>query len=42
MDVTVSGRDDTAIVPADGRIDTKRAERLDETLAGSRQEDGSS
>ncbi|WP_292522096.1 STAS domain-containing protein [Methanoculleus sp.] len=34
MDVTVSERDDTAIVSVDGRIDAESAERLDTALSG--------
>jgi len=41
MDVTVSERADTAIVPVDGRIDAE-SERMDGTLAGSKQEEDGS
>lgn len=34
MDVTVSERDDTAVVSVDGRIDAESAERLDTVIAG--------
>lgn len=34
MDVTVSERDDTAIVSVDGRIDAESAERLDTAISG--------
>jgi len=34
MDVMVSERDDTAVVPVNGRIDTESAERLDTALSG--------
>ncbi len=34
MDVTVSERDDTAIVSVDGRIDAESAENLDTAISG--------
>ncbi|MCC7554623.1 MULTISPECIES: STAS domain-containing protein [Methanoculleus] len=34
MDVTVSERDDTAVVSVDGRIDAESAKRLDTVIAG--------
>jgi anti-anti-sigma factor len=34
MDVSVSERDDTAIVSVDGRIDAESAERLDKAISG--------